>query len=392
MTDRVIIIVMDSVGIGYMPDAYRYNDNGTNTLAHIFHGAAEGLSLPNLCSLGLGKTVDIGCDESDIKGAYGKMNEISPGKDTTSGHWELAGLQLDFEFPTYPDGFPEEIIKEFETRIGTRTLGNYARSGTVILDELGAEHMKTGFPIVYTSADSVFQIAAHQDVIGLEKQYEYCRIAREVLSGEKPVARVIARPFKGTAGAFERLGPARKDYSLEPSGETLLDILKEEGLFVSGIGKIGDIFAHRGLTEEIHTDSNMDGIDKTVECMDKYSGKPGLIFLNLVEFDSLYGHRRDVNGYARALEELDARIPRITGSMDEADVLILTADHGCDPAYRAHTDHTREYVPLIVYGRRVKKGIDLGIRKSFADCGQTAADILGVRKLHNGISFRKEVM
>ncbi len=391
MVNRVVLIVMDSVGVGAMPDADRFNDEGVNTLLHIYEERG-GLKIPNLCSLGMGKVVDVDCRPEEITGSYGKMQELSPSKDTTIGHWEISGLVLDLPFPTYPEGFPEEIIEEFERKIGTKTLGNYPCSGTEIIKRLGPDHLKTGYPIVYTSADSVFQIAAHEDVVPLEKLYEYCRIARRTLTGDHAVARVIARPFVGSLGKFVRNNGARKDFSLVPPRPTLLDLLKREGFFVIGVGKIGDIFGHRGLTEEIHTVDSDDGIDKTIESIRQSRNHRGLIFVNLVDFDSVYGHRRNVDGYAQALESFDCRIPQIMEVLSTEDVLIITADHGCDPTHRFHTDHTREYVPLLIYGEMVNKDVDLGTRKTFADCGQTIADMLGAGRLRYGHSFKEEVI
>ena len=390
MIKRVVLIVLDSVGVGYLPDAHRFNDDGVNTLLHIYQ-ARGSLDIPNLCSLGMGKIVDVGCRGGEIGACYGKMGERSPNKDTTTGHWEIAGIVLDVPFPTNPTGFPPEIIEEFEKKIGTKTLGNYPRSGTEILKELGDHHMETGYPIMYTSADSVFQLAAHEDIVPLETLYEYCRIARSMLTGKHAVVRVIARPFRGSPGRFERDDAARRDFSVAPPEETLLDRLKKQGFFVAGVGKIGEIFAHRGLTEEIHTNDNTDGVDKTIALLGKYRNKTGLIFVNLVDFDMVYGHRRNVEGYAGALEEFDRRIPQIMDALSRDDVLIITADHGCDPAYGAHTDHTREYVPLLVCGEAIKKNIDLGTRDTFADCGQTIADMLGAGILKYGTSFKGEI-
>ncbi len=391
MINRVILIVMDSVGVGQLPDAERFNDDRTDTLLHIYQQTGR-LDIPNLCALGLGKISAVGCKTQEIVCCYGKMGEQSPGKDTTTGHWEIAGLVLDSAFPTYPNGFPLDIIEAFEKKIGKKILGNYPRSGTKIIEELGEKHLKTGWPIVYTSADSVFQIAAHEDIIPLENLYEYCRIARSILSGQHAVGRVIARPFKGTPGKFERHNAARKDFSVAPPAETLLDLLKKKGFVTVGVGKIGDLFGHRGLTDEIHTHSNEDGVDRTLESMEKYRKKKGLIFVNLVDFDMLYGHRRNVAGYAEALEAFDRRIPQMLQAMSPEDLLMITADHGCDPSHNVHTDHTREYVPLLVYGKAIKKDIDLGIRSTFADCGQTIADILGAGKLASGKSFKRDIL
>ncbi len=391
MINRVILIVMDSVGVGQLPDAERFNDDRTVTLLHIDQQTGR-LDIPNLWAFGLGKISAVGCKTQEIVGCYGKMGEQSPGKDTTTGHWEIAGLVLDSAFPTYPNGFPLDIIEAFEKKIGKKILGNYPRSGTKIIEELGEKHLKTGRPIVYTSADSVFQIAAHEDIIPLENLYEYCRIARSILSGQHAVGRVIARPFKGTPGKFERHNAARKDFSVAPPAETLLDLLKKKGFVTVGVGKIGDLFGHRGLTDEIHTHSNEDGVDRTLESMEKYRKKKGLIFVNLVDFDMLYGHRRNVAGYAEALEAFDRRIPQMLQAMSPEDLLMITADHGCDPSHNVHTDHTREYVPLLVYGKAIKKDIDLGIRSTFADCGQTIADILGAGKLASGKSFKRDIL
>jgi len=391
MIKRVILIVLDSVGVGHLPDAERFNDARTDTLLHIYQQTGK-LDIPNLCALGLGKIAAVGCKTQEIIGCYGKMGEQSPGKDTTTGHWEIAGLVLDSAFATYPNGFPAHIMEAFEEKIGTKTLGNYPRSGTKIIEELGENHLKTGRPIVYTSADSVFQIAAHEDITPLEDLYEYCRIARSILNGPHAVGRVIARPFKGTPGKFERHNAARRDFSVTPPAETLLDLLKKNGWITVGIGKIGDLFGHRGLSAEIHTRSNEDGVDRTLESMQTYRNQKGLIFVNLVDFDMLYGHRRNVAGYAEALEVFDRRIPQMLQAMSTDDLLMITADHGCDPSHHVHTDHTREYVPLLVYGKAIKKDIDLGVRSTFADCGQTIADILGTGKLAFGKSFKKDLL
>ena len=391
MMNRVILIVLDSLGVGHLPDADRFNDHGAHTLLHIFQQRGV-LNLPHLCAFGLGKITDIGCREGEIVGCYGKMREQSVNKDTTTGHWEIAGIVLDSAFPTYPDGFPADIIEAFEKKIGQKILGNYPQSGTVILDELGEAHLKTGNPIVYTSADSVFQIAAHIEITPLDRLYTYCRTARHILTGEHAVGRVIARPFRGTTGHFERINAARKDFSILPPAETLLDILKRNRLFTVGVGKIGDLFGHKGLSEEIHTQNNADGVDQTLAVIKRDPKKRGLIFVNLVDFDMVYGHRRNVEGYANALETFDRRIPEIISAMSPEDLLIITADHGCDPTYKAHTDHTREYVPLLVYGDQMARNVDLGIRPTFADCGQTIADILGVDKLAYGHSFKKDII
>lgn len=369
---RVIILVMDSMGVGELPDACEYGDEGSNTLANCAL-AVGGLALPNLGRMGLGNILEIkGVPRAqEPTASYGRMQELSPGKDTTTGHWEMAGIILEQPFPVYPQGFPTSIITEFEKRTGLSVLGNKAASGTAIIEELGEEHVKTGKPIVYTSADSVFQIAAHEEVINLDRLYQLCKIAREILTGEHAVGRVIARPFLGEAGNFSRTAN-RHDFSLKPPRQNILNILKEAGLSVQAVGKIHDIFAGEGLTEYVYTSNNMEGVEKTKEFM--ATGKPGLIFTNLVEFDMLYGHRNDPGGYARALQEFDVRLPEIVNLLGKEDLLIITADHGCDPTTDS-TDHSREYVPLLAYGQGVAAGIDLGIRNSFADVAATLADI-----------------
>lgn len=389
--DRVILIVLDSVGVGCLPDADQFDDHGAHTLQHIYESVGA-LNLPNLCSLGLGCIASIGCPSTEPIGCYGRMSEQSPYKDTTTGHWEIAGVVVDTSFPTYPQGFPADIINKFEKAIGRGIIGNYLRSGTTILEELGEEHLRTGHPIVYTSADSVFQIATHEDIIPLDQLYDYCRVARGILTGRHAVGRVIARPFRGRPNQFERNNAARKDFSVAPPENTLLDLLKSRGLATVGIGKIGDIFGHRGLSAEIHTRNNQDGIDRTIEATQDYRDRQGLIFVNLVDFDMVYGHRRNVSGYAEALESFDRRLPEIMTAMSDRDLLILTADHGCDPTYQAHTDHTREYVPLLIYGKKIKRNVNLGTRATFADCGQSIADILEAGKTNDGISFKKEIL
>jgi phosphopentomutase len=390
MINRVILIVMDSVGVGHLPDARRFNDDRAHTLLHIYQQTGR-LDIPNLCALGIGKIAAVGCKPQQIIGCYGKMAERSANKDTTTGHWEIAGLVLDVAFPTYPHGFPSDIIEAFEKKIGTKILGNYPSSGTKIIEALGEEHLKSGRPIVYTSADSVFQIAAHEDIIPPAMLYDYCLTARGILTGRHAVGRVIARPFVGNPGKFERHNAARKDFSVTPPAETLLDVLQAKGFFTIGIGKIGDLFGHRGLSAEIHTAGNQEGVDRTLAAMEDYRKQKGLIFVNLVDFDMLYGHRRNAPGYAGALEAFDRRLPEILQALAADDLLILTADHGCDPSYEAHTDHTREYVPLLVYGTGIKKGVDLGTRSTFADCGQTVADLLGAGRLAFGKSFKKDL-
>ncbi|OIQ11042.1 phosphopentomutase [Moorella thermoacetica] len=380
--DRVILIVLDSVGVGALPDAAQYGDEGSNTLAHI--AATVDLRLPNLTRLGVGNITPLrGIPPVGTPAAaWGKMVSQTAGKDTTSGHWELAGLILERPFPLYPHGFPPEIIEPFEKAIGRRVLGNKPASGTVIIEELGAEHMRTGNPIVYTSADSVFQIAAHEEVIPVEELYRYCKIARRLLTGEHAVGRVIARPFVGEPGHFIRTD-RRQDFSLEPPRPTLLDAVIAAGLEVMAVGKIKDIFAGRGISRWIHTHDNMDGVDQTRNFMRE--GERGLIFTNLVDFDMRYGHRNDVAGYAAALEAFDRRLPELLDALETSDALILTADHGCDPTTPS-TDHSREYVPLLIYGKRIRP-LNIGVRPTFADLGATVADLLGVPYDLPGKSF-----
>jgi len=386
--DRVILVVLDSVGIGALPDADQYNDEGANTLVHTAE-AVGGLNLKNLEKFGLGKIDNIKGLKNNIKSnaVYGKMMEKSVGKDTTTGHWELAGLVSKEPFPVYPDVFPDEIIDKFEKRIGREVLGNKPASGTVIIEELGKEHLETKKPIVYTSADSVFQIAAHEDIISVSELYEMCEIAREILQGEHGVARVIARPFEGELGNFNRT-ERRKDFSLAPPKETVLDKLKNNGIPVLAVGKIEDIFSNKGISQSNHTVDNMDSVDALLEFMQKED--KSFIFANLVEFDMVFGHRRNAQGYADALEDFDKRLPEIINSMNENDLLVITADHGCDPTYKG-TDHTREYVPLLLYGDQVKKDYNINTRESFADLAQTTAEIFNLEKLEFGKSFLKEI-
>lgn len=389
MINRVIWIVLDSVGMGEMYDADKYGDAGSNTLGHISKSLG-GINIPNLVKLGLG---DIDTMEgiekcSEPLGAYGRFAEASVGKDTTTGHWEMAGIISKTPFPTYPNGFPAEIVDAFEKAVGRKIIGNKPASGTVILDELGEEHIKTGKLIVYTSGDSVFQIAANEAVVPPEELYNICRKARKILTGKHAVARVIARPFVGEKkGGFTRT-PNRRDFSLEPPYDTVLDKIKKSGKSVMAVGKIEDIFEGKGITEAVHTKDNMDGVDKTIEYMK--TDKKGLIYTNLVDFDMKWGHRRDVKAYGKGLEDFDARLLEIMSNMNDDDVLFITADHGCDPT--AHgTDHTREYVPFIAYGKEIKKNVNLGTRKTFSDIGQTVAEILGTEKVDNGESFLSEI-
>lgn len=382
--NRVIVIILDSVGIGELPDAAKYGDEGSNTLGNIAN-ALGGLNLPYLQQLGLGNIEPLeGIPSVDIPTAsYGKMAELSAGKDTTSGHWELMGLVLEQPFPTYPNGFPEDVVAEFTRRVGRDILGNKPASGTKIIEELGEEHMKTGRPIVYTSADSVFQIAAHEELIPIDQLYWMCEQAREMLQGEHAVGRVIARPFIGDPGSFTRTG-RRKDYSRKPPLPTMLDVAKEKGYPVIGVGKIDNIFADQGITGGNHTTNDMAGVDATMEFM--RSQEKGIIFTNLCDSDMLYGHRNNPEGYAQNLRDFDARVPEILDAVRENDMLVLTADHGCDPT-TASTDHSREYVPLLVYGKTLKAGINLGVRKSFADLAATIAEMLDLQAPKWGTSF-----
>jgi phosphopentomutase len=386
--NRLTLIVLDSVGIGELPDAERYGDRGSNTLANTAR-AVGGLNLPNLGRLGLGNILAIE-GVPPVKqplAAYGRMAEASAGKDTTTGHWEIAGLLLERPFPVYPHCFPPEIIEPFEKRIGRPVLGNRAASGTAIIEELGEEHIRTGYPIVYTSADSVFQIAAHEEVIPVDELYRMCRVARELLTGPHAVGRVIARPFVGTPGAFKRTD-RRRDFSLPPPAPTVLDLLTQNGYPVLAVGKIEDIFAGRGITEAIHTKDNMDGVDRTIACMRRL--ERGLIFTNLVDFDMLYGHRNNPRGYAAALEAFDRRLPEILSAVRADEVLIITADHGCDPT-TSSTDHSREYVPLLVYGPLVEPGVNLGTRSTFSDVAASVAEFFGL-SYPRGTSFAREVI
>jgi phosphopentomutase len=385
--DRIVWIVLDSAGIGEMPDAAAYGDTGSDTIGNI--ARLRPMRLPNLAAKGLGNIKPLqGIPAASVAGgAYGRCTLASPGKDTTTGHWEMVGVHLEKPFPLYPHGFPPEIMDEFERRISRASLGNKAASGTEILVELGEEHIRTGSPIVYTSADSVFQIAAHEEVIPLWELYKICETAREILTGKHEVGRVIARPFEGTPGGFRRTAN-RKDYAVPPPTGMLLDQLKANKTRVCSIGKIVDIFLGRGIDEYEKTKSNADGMAKTLAALDDFPH--GLIFVNLVDFDSLYGHRNDVEGYARALEEFDAWMPALEAKLAPGDLVILTADHGCDPTTPS-TDHSREYTPLLAYGPRVKAGVDLGIRGSLADIGQTVAANFGAAPIAKGESFLEQI-
>ena len=386
---RVIWMVIDSVGIGALPDSQKFGDVNVDTLGNIVR-ACKGIKIPNMIKLGLANIEGVDSlenIESPI-GCYGRCSEVSKGKDTTTGHWEMTGVLVETPFKTFENGFPKDIIEEFERRSNRKVIGNKPASGTAILDELGEQHMNTGEVIVYTSADSVFQIAVHEEIVSLDELYKMCEIAREIMMGDNAVARIIARPFIGKPGAFERTSN-RRDYSLSPFEDTVLDNIKKSNLDVIGVGKIEDIFNQQGITEAIHTHDNMDGVNQTINYMKKET--KGLIFTNLVDFDSKYGHRRDVEGYKNALEEFDARIPEILENMNDDDVLIINSDHGNDPTYKG-TDHTREYIPVLVYGKNLKSGLNLGTRNSFADIGATVADILNVEMPKHGQSFKNEIM
>lgn len=380
---RIIVIVLDSVGAGALEDAGVYGDEGSNTLGNIARQVQ--LRVPTLRSLGLDRIVDIGeaVDADAPMAVIGRMAEASMGKDSVTGHWEMMGIVLDRPFPVFPNGFPHELIDTFEQRIGRRTLGNYAASGTKIIEDLGAEHMRTGKPIVYTSADSVFQIAAHEDVIPLEEQYQINRAAFDLAVGGYGLGRVIARPFVGQPGSFTRTA-GRRDFAMAPAGETVLDRLKAAQFPVIAIGKIEDLFAGRGITRAVHTKSDDEGIDAISSEM--ASTPRGLIFANLVDFDTLYGHRNDVAGYAANLERFDTRLKDLLPRLRHDDLMVITADHGNDPTTPS-TDHSREHVPLVVTGPAVKAGTNLGTRRTFADLGQTIADNFGVGAMTHGTSF-----
>jgi len=415
---RVIVIVLDSVGIGELPDAGVYGDEGSNTLGNIARQIP--LKVPALRALGLGQLVSLGGQaHAADRGVYGRMAEASPGKDSVTGHWEMMGIVLDRPFPTFPNGFSPDVIAEFERRIGRGTIGNVVASGTEIIDRLGPEHVRTGKPIIYTSADSVFQIAAHEEVIPIGEQYRICEIAFDFVGRGLGVARVIARPFIGSPGAFKRTAN-RHDYALEPTGETLLDHLARRGIPVVSIGKVNDLFAGRGIARAIHTASDAEGMDRLDDVMRETN--EGFIFVNLVDFDTLYGHRNDVSGYAANLEQFDERLSRLLPNVRESDLLVVTADHGNDPSTPS-TDHSREYVPLLITGpapdsaRRaydvargassdkeagphvpaktgspVRPGTNLGTRRTFADLGQTLAANFGVGPLAHGTSFLEDIV
>ena len=384
MKKRAILIILDSVGIGALPDAAEFGDKGANTLGNIYR-ARGGINLPNLYALGLAN-IDgalMGKGVAAPAGAFGKAAEITKAKDTTCGHWEISGLLMDNPFQVFPNGFPEKLMHEFEEKIGRKTLCNFPASGTAIINEYGDEHMRTGYPIVYTSADSVFQVAAHEDVIPLEELYKICETARELLYGDYFVGRVIARPFIGSNGKYTRT-ENRRDYAVEPTGDTILDALTREGKKTIAIGKIEDIFAHRGITVADHTKNNHDGIEATIKYISE--GEGDFIFTNLVDFDMLYGHRNDVEGYAKALEYFDEQLTRIIEEMKDGDILIISADHGCDPTYPG-TDHTREYIPVLACGDSIEPGTNLGVLDSFADIGASIYEYLTDKKWAVGDSF-----
>jgi len=380
---RVFLFVLDSFGVGELPDAAAYGDSGTNTLRTC--SGSPYFSMPNMQKLGLFNIDGVTCGEkaADPLASYARLAEASCGKDTTTGHWEIGGIISKTPLPTYPEGFPDEVLQEFSKITGRGCLCNLPYSGTEVIKDYGDEHVATGKLIVYTSADSVFQVAAHEDVVPLEQLYEYCRKARKMLQGKHGVGRVIARPFTGTAGHYVRT-PHRHDFSLEPIGVTMLDQLVEAGKEVIAVGKIHDIFAGRGMQEYVFTESNEEGIEKTLQFMKR--DFEGLCFINLVDFDMLYGHRRDIDGYARALNYFDNKLPEIMEGLRDEDLLLLTADHGCDPGYLKTTDHTREYIPLILYGKN-RKSFNFGTRDTFADIGATVLHYFNVSKKISGTSM-----
>jgi phosphopentomutase len=386
---RAVVVVCDGLGVGAAPDAAAFGDETSDTLGHVL--ASRDVAIPNLRELGLGNltpTFD-GARHPSPRGAWGKMAERSAGKDTATGHWEMAGLITERPFRVFPDGFPPEIVEPFEARIGRQVLGNKAASGTEILKELGEEHLRSGSPILYTSADSVFQVAAHEEVIPLDELYRFCRIGYEIACLQHGVCRVIARPFVGRSRDEFKRTPNRRDFPVPPHGDTLLDRLSAASIPVHGVGKIGDIFTGRGVTHDVHTRSDDHGVDCTLAALEQLDR--GLVFTNLVDFDTLYGHRNDVPGYAANLEALDRRLPELLDRLREDDVFLLTGDHGCDPS-DASTDHTRENVPLLAFGPRLARGRELGLRPTFADLGATLADNFGVPALAAGTSLLRELV
>lgn len=388
-SNRFIVIVLDSVGIGEAPDAAVFGDVGSHTLGNIAR-VVGGLKIPHMEAMGLANIAALEglAPQLEPSAAYGKMAEVSAGKDTSTGHWELMGIHLTQAFPLYPEGFPPEVMDRYEAETGRGWLANYPASGTVIIDELGEEHMRTGKTIVYTSGDSVFQIAAHEEIIPIDELYKICGVARKILRGKHEVSRVIARPFVGSPGNFERTAN-RHDFSVKPPEPTVLDSLNQAGLMVYAVGKINDIFDGEGINSTVHTPDNMDGVDKTIAAM-RDRRERGLIFTNLVDFDAKFGHRNNPEGYANALVEFDQRLPEIMAALAEDDVLVLTADHGNDPTYPG-TDHTREYVPILISGAPVQGGVNIGVRASFADLAATIADTLGVKSPPRGTSFKSMI-
>ena len=391
MSGKVILIVTDSLGVGAMPDAAQYGDAGADTFGHIWQHCGR-IDMPNLLRIGWGNMPEVSFHDLaiyDPEANVGKCAEASKGKDTTTGHWEIAGLPTDVPFKTYPNGFPQDFMEAYQKAIGIECLGNYPASGTEIIEVLGDEHEATGKPIVYTSADSVFQIAMNVDKFGLDTLYQYCEVARKMLVGDWACGRVIARPYIINAEGKRERTSDRKDYSVTPPGDTILDMIKNAGKMVYAIGKIHDIFNGKGVVKSVHTTSNMDGIDKTIEAMRE--DFEGLIFTNLVDFDAKYGHRRDPEGYARCIEEFDARLPEIMKEMVNDDVLMICADHGNDPTAPG-TDHTREYIPIITWGHTLKYGAEIGIRDSFGDIGATICELLRVPFTGVGTSFKKQIV
>ncbi len=385
---RIFLIVFDSFGIGALPDAKDYQDSGTNTLKSIF--SSEQFSAPTLQKLGLFEIdgVEVGEKIHAPIGCYGRMAEVSAGKDTTIGHWEIAGIYSPKKLPVYPNGFPKEIIEAFEKQTNRHVICNLPYSGTKVLQDYGQQHLDTGDLIVYTSADSVFQIAAHEKIVPVEELYRYCEIARQILQGEHAVGRVIARPFIGEVGTFQRTAN-RHDFSLKPPSKTMLDILSEHGLDTIGIGKIFDIFAGQGIQKTIRTKNNQDGMNQTIALLQK--DFHGICFVNLVDFDMLYGHRNDIDGYAHAIAQADKQLKQLIEQMEKDDLLIITADHGCDPGYLKSTDHSREYTPLLVYGKQIRQGVNLATRKTFSDIAKSILDIFQINADICGTSFWNQI-